>query len=156
MFSLRKFAALAVLAALCAPAAAVASGTMVAATMPDVTMQPSRFSGPGVYTGKPALPVTLSMVIAGGGPSNFNTVTLLKVLTGSKFDAEVAKLTKQYGKDKVANFIKVFDFVVNDSLRIVKEKNVALPSTPVARSQGREGARSRTVGSRSDRKRLQC
>src|SRR5690348_11831904 len=98
--------------------------------MPNITMQPSRFSGPGVYTGKPALQVTLSMVMAGGGPSNFKTVTLLKTLTGPKFNAEVGKLTKQYGKEKVGSFITVFDFVVNDSLRIVKEKHVALPSKP--------------------------
>ena len=41
------------------------------------------------------------MVEAGGGPSSFNTVTLLKMLTGPQFDAEVAKLTKQYGKEQV-------------------------------------------------------
>jgi len=46
--------------------------------LPQVVDQPSRFSGPGVYVGKPALPVTLSMIIAGGGPSNFKTLTLVK------------------------------------------------------------------------------
>ncbi|MGA7356292.1 MAG: hypothetical protein WA431_16520 [Candidatus Cybelea sp.] len=70
------------------------------------------------------------MVEAGGGPSSFNTVTLLKTLTGALFDAEVAKLTKQYGKDQVAQFLKTFDFVVNDSLRIVTVKKVQLPSQP--------------------------
>jgi hypothetical protein len=83
-----------------------------------------------VYTGAPALAVTLSMVMAGGGPSNFSTATLLKTLTGTLFDAEVAKLTKEYGKEQVAQFIKTFDFVVADSLKIVKEKKVALPSEP--------------------------
>lgn len=130
MISLRKLAALTVLAALCAPTSALAASNKMMAASAGVTMQPSRFSGPGVYTGKPALQVTLSMIIAGGGPSNFSTVTLLKTLTGPKFDAEVGKLTKQYGKDKVASFLKVFDFVVADSLRIVKEKHVMLPSTP--------------------------
>ena len=67
---------------------------------------------------------------AGGGPKSFQTATLLKVLTGTLFDAEVAKLTKQYGKDQVGQFLKTFDFVVNDSLKIVTEKNVALPSSP--------------------------
>lgn len=131
MFSLRKFAALALFAAVCAPLGAHAAGSpMSGKMMPDVTAQASRFSGPGVYTGKPALQVTLSMIVAGGGPANFQTVTLLKTLTGNKFDAEVDKLTKQYGKDKVGNFLKVFDFVVSDSLRIVKDKHVALPSSP--------------------------
>lgn len=130
MFSLRKFVAAAVLAALCAPVTAMAAGHTMMSTSPGVAMQPSRFSGPGIYTGKPALPVTLSMIVAGGGPSNFSTATLLKGLTGAKFDAEVGKLTNQYGKDKVGNFLKVFDFVVSDSLRIVGEKHVALPQTP--------------------------
>ncbi|MGA8533739.1 MAG: hypothetical protein WB615_06505 [Candidatus Tumulicola sp.] len=105
---------------------APASGTW----LPNVTDAPSRFSGPGVYTGPPALPVTLSMVIAGGGPSDFKTITLVKVLAGDKTDAEVASLTKKFGADKVANFVEVFPFVVSDSLKIVKEKGVTLPSVP--------------------------
>jgi hypothetical protein len=132
MVSLRKLAAIAVFASLCAPLAANAAGSnmMSGKMMPDVTNQASRFSGPGVYTGKPALQVTLSMIMAGGGPSNFQATTLLKTLTGAKFNAEVGKLTKQYGKEKVGNFITVFNYVVSDSLRIVKAKHVALPSTP--------------------------
>lgn len=126
---IRKAAALAALAALCSPAASLAAG-MSGKMLPNVTNSPSRFSGPGVYTGAPALPVTLSMVVAGGGPSNFKTVTLLKVLTGQKFDAEVGKLTGQYGKAKVGNFINVFDYVVADTLKIVTEKKIALPKTP--------------------------
>ncbi len=91
---------------------------------------PTRFSAPGVYNGAPALPVTLSMIEAGGGPSNFSTLTLVHTLAGDKTTAEVASLKKQFGDTKVNDFVKVFDFVVADSLRIVKEKNVALPSTP--------------------------
>jgi hypothetical protein len=70
------------------------------------------------------------MVEAGGGPTSFSTATLLKTLTGSHFDAEVAKLTKQYGKEQVGQFLKTFDFVVNDSLKIVTEKKIALPAKP--------------------------
>jgi hypothetical protein len=104
---------------------------LLAASMaPNVTNQPSRFSGPGVYTGKPALQVTLSMVMAGGGPSDFKTVSLLKTLTGDKFNAEVGKLTKQYGKDQVGNFINIFQFVVADTLKIVTAKHIALPKSP--------------------------
>ncbi len=118
-------------AALALAFAAVATGIASAKLMPNVVNEPTRFSGACcVYTGAPALAVTLSMVEAGGGPSNFSTATLLKTLTGSLFDAEVAKLTKQYGKDQVAQFLKTFDFVVADSLKIVKEKNVQLPSEP--------------------------
>jgi hypothetical protein len=118
-------AALALVAATTLPVAGSA------ALMPNVMDQQTRFSGSCcVYTGAPSLALTLSMVEAGGGPSNFSTATLLKVLTGSLFDAEVAKLTKQYGKDQVGQFLKTFDFVVNDSLKIVTEKKIALPSKP--------------------------
>lgn len=118
-------------AAIAAALTMLGSGIASAALMPNVVSEPTRFSGACcVYTGAPALKVTLSMVEAGGGPKNFSTVTLLKVLTGPLFNAEVAKLTKQYGKDQVDQFLKTFDFVVNDSLRIVTEKKVALPSTP--------------------------
>jgi len=112
-------------------ALAVGSGIAMAALMPNVISAPTRFSGPCcVYTGAPALQVTLSMIEAGGGPSNFSTATLLKTLTGPLFDPEVAKLTKEYGKAQVAQFLTTFDFVVADSLKIVREKNIALPSTP--------------------------
>lgn len=114
-------------AALLAAAVPVAAAQM---WMPNVTDAPSRFSGPGVYTGKPALPVTLSMVIAGGGPNNFATLTLVKVLAGDKTDAEVAALKQKFGDQKVTNFVTIFPFVVSDSLRIAKAKGVALPSTP--------------------------
>jgi hypothetical protein len=111
--------------------AAVGTGIASAALMANVVAQPTRFTGPCcVYTGAPALQVTLSMIEAGGGPKSFQTVTLLKDLTGPKFDAEVAKLTNQYGKAEVGQFLKTFDFVVADSLRIVTAKKIALPSTP--------------------------
>jgi len=111
--------------------ATIGTGIAAAALMPNVIDAPTRFSGSCcVYNGPPALAVTLSMVEAGGGPSDFDTVTLLKTLTGSHFDAEVAKLTTQYGKAQVGQFIKTFNFVVDDSLKIVTEKKIALPSQP--------------------------
>ncbi len=128
MFSIRKAASIAALLVVALPIAAPAHAMSAPSDLN--TQAPSRFSGPGVYTGKPALPVTLSMVEAGGGPADFSTVTLLKDLTGPLYGAEVKKLTAQYGQDKVGNFLKVFDFVVADSLKIVTEKHVALPKTP--------------------------
>ena len=89
----------------------------------------ARFGG-SVYTGAPDLPLTLSMVMAGGGPSNFKTTTLVGVLAGKNADAEVAKLTKQYGADNVKMYLATFDFVVNDALKRATEAGVKLPSTP--------------------------
>ena len=122
-----KFRTLGAIAAfaLIAPVVALAAGWL-----PGVTNAPSRFSGPGVYTGAPALPVTLSMIIAGGGPTNFQTTTLVGVLAGPKAGPEVASLTKKFGATKVGNFVKVFNFVVADTLKIVTAKHIALPSTP--------------------------
>jgi hypothetical protein len=118
-------------AALAAALISLATGIAIANLMPNVVNESTRFSGSCcVYTGAPALAVTLSMVEAGGGPGNFSTAALLKVLAGPNFDAEVAKLTKEYGKAQVAQFLKTFDFVVADSLRIVAEKKIALPSQP--------------------------
>ncbi|HTU82938.1 MAG TPA: hypothetical protein VMF61_12460 [Candidatus Acidoferrales bacterium] len=111
--------------------AAAGTGVVLAKLLPNVIDAPTRFSGACcVYTGPPALKVTLSMIEAGGGPANFSTVALLKTLTGSSFTAEVAKLKKQYGADQIGQFLATFQFVVSDSLRIVNEKNVALPSQP--------------------------
>ena len=110
--------------------ALVAPVVAMAAHMPGITNAASRFSGPGVYTGAPALPVTLSMVIAGGGPSNFQTTTLVGVLAGPKAGPEVKSLTKKFGATKVGNFVKVFNFVVADTLKIVTAKKIALPKTP--------------------------
>lgn len=90
----------------------------------------ARFSDALSYTGAPKLPVTLSMIVAGGGPKEFSTGKLVGVLAGDKAKAEVAKLTKQYSEEDVKSFLTVFDFVVNDALRIVTEKKVALPSAP--------------------------
>jgi len=118
----RKLWPIAAMAAMVAPSLALAASGIVE--------KPSRFSGPGVYTGAPALRVTLSMIEAGGGPSQFNSVNLVKELTGPKFNAEVGKLTTQYGKQKVGNFLQVFNFVVADSLKIATAKHVALPSSP--------------------------
>jgi len=125
VLTLRNVLAAAALCAVAAPTAALASGMNS-----SITMQRSRFSGPGVYSGPPALAVTLSMIVAGGGPQHFDAVTLLKVLAGKKFNAEVAKLTKEYGKTKVGNFVTVFNFVVADSLKIVTAAKVKLPSKP--------------------------
>lgn len=119
------------IAALAVAFASIGTGIASAKLMPNVVDQPTRFSGSCcIFTGAPSLALTLSMVEAGGGPSNFSTATLLKALTGSLFDAEVAKLTNQYGSAQVGQFLKTFDFVVGDSLRIVTAKKIALPSQP--------------------------
>lgn len=94
----------------------------------------NRYGGP-MYTGKPALAVTVALVEAGGGPRHFSLVTALNHMLGKKtVAAEVVKLTKQYGKKRVGMWVKVMDFYVADTLRIVKAKGIKLP--PPAKLSG--------------------
>lgn len=94
------------------------------------TSMNSRFGGPGVYTGAPALGVTLALVEAGGGPSAFKTTTLLQTLAGSAYAPEVDKLTKDYGAAQVGQFLTTFDFIINDTLKYVAQNHIALPAAP--------------------------
>ena len=110
---------------LAAPSFATTPGTDHDSGM---SMQINRYGGP-VYDGAPALPVTVALVVAGGGAQHFSLVTALNHMLGeATVNAEVAKLTKQYGKRRVGEWVSGIDFAVNDTLRIVKEKNIQLPA----------------------------
>ena len=88
----------------------------------------SRYGGP-IYSGAPALTVTASLVAAGGGPAKFSTAAALTAMLGkATVDAEVAKLTKQYGAAAVAQWLKTFDFAVSDALKVATAKGVKLPA----------------------------
>ncbi|CAN5559041.1 hypothetical protein BH11ARM2_BH11ARM2_24890 [soil metagenome] len=105
-------------------AIAVAAAAMSLAQM---DMKESRYGGP-VYEGAPALTVTASLVKAGGGPAHFSTAKALTSMVGPKLvKAEIAKLTKQYGRTRVGRFLQVFDFAVNDSLMMATKAGVKLP-----------------------------
>jgi hypothetical protein len=85
--------------------------------------------GGSSYEGKPALTVTASLVQAGGGPAKYSTAKALTSMVGGKLtQAEVSKLTKQYGKARVNSFIQVGDFAVKDALRIATKAGVKLPN----------------------------
>jgi hypothetical protein len=118
--------------ALGAAVALTIGGTLLAppASAQAAPAAKARFSQAGVYSGAPDLPLTLSMIVAGGGPAHFKSTTLVGVLAGAKTKPEVAKLTKQFGAKKLQSFLTVFDFVVADSLKIVTAKKVPLPKQP--------------------------
>jgi hypothetical protein len=100
-------------------------GKMVKANGKMVMM--ARYGGPS-YGGAPALEVTASLVMAGGGPENFSIAKALVAMVGEDLvKAEVEKLTKQYGAEKVQTWLTVFDFAVKDALRIATEAGVKLP-----------------------------
>jgi hypothetical protein len=88
------------------------------------------FGGP-VYSGSPDLQATAALVKAGGGPHDFKFSTALVSMLGKKtVNAEVAKLTKQYGKKNVDEFLSGATFVVNDALKRATEAGVKLPPAP--------------------------
>jgi hypothetical protein len=109
-------------------AAALPASAQMSSPAPDASK--ARFSAAPVYTGAPALPTTLSMIIAGGGPTAFDSTKLVGVLAGDKTQSEVASLQQKFGADNVKSFLSVFNFVVNDALKYVKAANVPLPSAP--------------------------
>ena len=116
-----------------APAPA-ASGAMSGDSMKGDSMKSScgpgaRFGG-SVYCNNPKLTNTLALIVAGGGPSNFSTATLFGVLADGKATAEKAKLVKQYGMPGFTQYVKTFDFVIADSLKIVTAAKVKLPKSP--------------------------
>ena len=95
-----------------------------------------RFGGP-VYSGPPALNVTAALVAAGGGPANYSTAAALVAMVGKPtVDAEVAKLTKQYGAANATMWLKTFDFAVDDALKIATAAGVKLP-TPDPKMTGK-------------------
>ncbi|MBU6470678.1 MAG: hypothetical protein KGJ17_02210 [Gammaproteobacteria bacterium] len=88
------------------------------------------FGGP-IYSGAPALNVTAALVKAGGGAENFEFSTALVSMLGEKtVNAEVAKLTKQYGKDEVNTFLTGMTYAVKDGLKRATEAGVKLPAAP--------------------------
>jgi hypothetical protein len=109
----------------------IGAAAMAADTGQDTMMGGTahgRFGGP-VYDGPPALAVTAALVDAGGGAANYSTATALVSMVGKPtVDAEVAKLTKQYGAANVTLWLKTFDFAVDDSLKIATAAGIKLPA----------------------------
>jgi hypothetical protein len=99
-------------------------------TGPDHGMPEGKMGGDGVsYTGAPDLQAAISLVTAGGAPGHFSLVKALTALAGAKTaNAEVAKLTQQYGSAKVGSFVAVQNFAVNDAVAIATKAGVKFPS----------------------------
>ena len=87
--------------------------------------------GGSVYSGQPSLEATAALVKAGGGAENFSFQEALVSMLGEEtVNAEVAKLTKQYGEKNVTDFIQGMDFAVNSSLKHVADAGITLPAAP--------------------------
>lgn len=87
----------------------------------------NRYGGP-TYTGQPALGVTAALVRAGGGAKHFSFARALDRMLGSKtVNAEVAKLTRQYGKHRVHEWLQGLNAAVDDGLTIATQDGIKLP-----------------------------
>ncbi|MGO4999130.1 hypothetical protein [Oceanisphaera sp. W20_SRM_FM3] len=110
-----------------------ATGSVLAADVDhsmDAQQQQSAmnmFGGP-IYSGDPALDVTAALVKAGGGAEKFSFAQALVAMLGQKtVDAEVAKLTKQYGADEVNTFLSGMDAAIGFGLKRATEAGISLP-----------------------------
>ncbi len=127
-----------------APAAAPAAQTQMNASAMN-------WFGGETYNGAPALNVTAALVKAGGGASDFSFAKALVSMLGEKtVNAEVAKLTKQYGKKDVDDFINGMTFAVNDGLKRATEAGVKLPAAPADLKGAKLAKTLVTAGTTSD------
>lgn len=118
-------------------ACAAAVGALALATS-GATAQASRMSGKTnnvyggeAFTGTPSLGTTAALVRAGGGAKDFRIQTALVSMLGKEtVDAEVAKLTKQYGQQAVKDWLDGLNLAVADGLKRATEAKVTLPDAP--------------------------
>jgi hypothetical protein len=96
---------------------------------PDHGMPAGKAGGDGaIYTGDPDLQVAISLVTAGGAPGSFSIAKALAVLAGPDIaNAEIAKLTKQYGKARFTSYVIVQNFAVNDAVKVATAAGVKFP-----------------------------
>ncbi len=80
-----------------------------------------------VYTGTPDLALTAALLKAGGGAGHFSSFKLFGVVTKGLTAKEAAKLTNQFGAGDVKDTFAVFDYAIDDVVRIVTAKHIALP-----------------------------
>jgi len=101
--------------------------------------------GGEVHNGSPALGVTAALIKSGGGASNFSFATALVSMLGEEtVNAEVEKLTKQYGKEDVNTFLNGMTFAVNSAIKHVTKAGIKLPDAP-AKLKGAELAKTLVV-----------
>ena len=97
---------------------------------PDHGMPDGTAGGDGaMYKGAPDLQVAISLVTAGGAVGSFSIAKALAVLAGQDTaNAEIAKLTKQYGKARFTSYVIVQNFAVDDAVRVATAAGVKFPT----------------------------
>lgn len=100
-------------------------------TGPDHGMPTDTMGGDGMtYTGAPNLQIASSLVAAGGPAGHFSITRALTQLGGAKTaNAEVGKLTRQYGSARVGSYVTVQNYAVDDAVRIATAAGVKFPAS---------------------------
>lgn len=134
MFKQALLPALAAVAMLGTATSALAMPHMMHTSMmvksgPDHGMPEGMAGGDGMtYTGAPDLQAAISLVSAGGPLGNFSLVKAITAMAGPTVaNAEVTKLTKQYGAARATSFVTVQNFAVNDAVKIATAAGVKFP-----------------------------
>jgi hypothetical protein len=93
----------------------------------------ARFSKARINLGPPDYALTSAVIAAGGGPADFDAQKLIGALTGNGAltQSEMASLTKRFGVDDVASFVRTFDYAITDSLAQATAAGIELPPTPM-------------------------
>jgi hypothetical protein len=113
------------------PTATATTITDASATAAASQQAQSNMYGGPIYNGEPNLAATAALIAAGGGVDDFSfQAALVSMLGEETVNAEVAKLTKQYGADDVTGFIDGVNFVVNDAIKLVTDAGITLPAAP--------------------------
>ena len=112
-------------------AGAFVATPFVAPAAPTINYQISnRYGGPS-YDGQPALAATAALAKAGGGAEHFSIAKALTSMVGAAtVNAELAKLTKQYGKTEMDRWVTGFNFAVQDGAKRVSQAKITLPNPP--------------------------
>lgn len=106
------------------------TATVHVASRSTMTITAPAYYSPYSYRGKPDLGLTLAMVEAGGGSAHFNSARLFHVLAGSHEAGESQKLSRLYGKARMAAFMQTFTFAMRDLVTLFKINHVTLPEKP--------------------------
>ncbi len=122
------------LAGLLPTVASAAPTTVAAAGMMNMPMRHGmpvgQMGADGIpYLGAPNLQVASSLIAAGGAPQKFSIVGALRSIAGKKVaNDELLKLTRQYGPGKIASYVKVQNFAVDEAVRDATAAGVMLPA----------------------------
>jgi hypothetical protein len=104
----------------------IASPIPSAASMGDMA-DDNRYGG-AAYGGTPDLAATAAVITAGGGPAHFSIAAALTSMVGPDLtNAEVKKLSAQYGDAAVASWASLWTYIIADAVKHAVAAGVKLP-----------------------------